>query len=227
MKKTFLCFIMCTALFIFFNNALGAEVGIKGGTGFFKTTTGNYLFGVSAGQPEVKSIISFQVGAFYSIDIAKNLVFQPEIYYVIRGTRASKFIDTSGEEYRATLKIEYIDIPVLVKYIIPWGNRIKPILFAGPYIGFRLNAAYFDEFFFRNTTEMDGKVLTANQYLGMVVGGGFEFNLKSMKLTLEGRFSFGLSSMHNPNVVHPPELIYGISNYPTDESFVFMLGIGI
>ncbi len=226
MKKTFFGFIICVTLcmFMFFNNTLLAdvEVGIKGGIGSFNITTPNYIYYITVGPPDVESIISFQAGVFCSIDISKNFALQPEIYYVMRGTRASKTIEHTPRDYKATLKIDYIEIPILLTYKMPLGNSITPILLVGPYIGFNLSAHNFGEFLFQDVIEMDYRSVISTQYLGLILGGGLEFNLKSMKLILEGRFSYGLSSI---NVLE--ERIYESKGFPTNKSFVLMLGIGI
>jgi hypothetical protein len=231
MKKTFFGFIIAVTLFIFLSNTLLADVGIKGGIGFFNLTNTNYLYGVISGPdlyaPDPKNIMSFQLGAFFSFDISKYFAFQPEIYYVMRGTRTSTFIDTSGKEYKEKLRVDYIDIPVLLKYKIPLGKMIKPILFIGPYLGFRLNARSFNEHLFRNILAIDYNPAIKTQYAGFTVGGGFELNLKAMKLIFEGRYTFGITGINDANSPIPREFITEVSKYPTHQSFVLMLGIGI
>jgi hypothetical protein len=223
MKKTFFGFIICVILFVFSHNTLLADIGIKGGIGFYNLSSNPSIFSFKIGDeertPDLKSIMSFQLGAFLSFDISKYFALQPEIYYVMRGTRASEIFDIT--EVKATLKTDYIDIPLLVKFKIPSKSSIKPILFAGPYIGFRLNAQSVIEVAGQKT-EIDYKEQIKNQHMGLIVGGGIEFNFKSMKLILEGRYSFGVTSIYKRHESVP---ISNIELIP--HSFVLMLGIGI
>ncbi len=210
---------------MFFNHTLLAEVeiGVKGGIGSFNLASNFQLyqlqFGADVYTPGLKSITSFQVGAFISFDISKNFALQPEIYYVMRGARADEFFAVIGQEFKAKIKIDYIEIPLLLKYKTPLAHRMKPILFAGPYIGFRLNA-YHTVGLIELEREGDYKEQVKNQYLGLVVGGGIEFNLKSMKLILDGRYSFGVTSILEPESVQPDQRLM-------PHSFVLMLGISI
>lgn len=223
MKKTFFSFIICVILFVFSHKPLLAEVGIKGGIGFYNMSSDPPIFAFKIGDderiPDLKSIMSFQAGAFWWFDISKYLALQPEIYYVIRGTRASEIFDAT--EVKATLKIDYLDIPLLIKFKIPSKSSIRPILFAGPYIGFRLNAQSVIEVAGQET-EIDYKELIKNQYMGLIVGGGIEFNFKSMTLILEGRYSFGVTSIYKR-----PESVPISNRELIPHSFVLMLGIGI
>ena len=177
--------------------------------------------------PDPKNIMSFQLGAFFSFDLSDHFAIQPEIYYVMRGTRTSAFIDTLDKEIKLKLKVDYIDIPVLLKFKIPVGNKIKPFLFIGPYMGIRLNARSFYENLFRNPAEVNYNTAIQSQYVGLVVGGGFEFKLKSMKLILEGRYNLGISGINSASSPVPKEYITEVSLYPTHRSFVLMFGIGI
>jgi hypothetical protein len=231
MIKTLFCFIIAVTLFIFLSHTLVADVGIKGGIGFFNLTTTNYLYGIISGPdlyaPDPKNIMSFQLGAFFSFDISKYFAFQTEIYYVIRGTRTSEYIDAIGKEIKLKLKVDYLEIPFLLKYKIPLGKMTRPIIFFGPYLGLRRNARSFYEGLFRKIVEVDYNPAIKNQYAGLIVGGGFEFNLKSMTLILEGRYTFGITGINDMNSPIPREFITEISKYPTHQSFVLMIGIGI
>ena len=75
-------------------------------------------------------------------------------------------------------------------------------------------------FAFQLEIEGDYKEQVKNQYAGLIIGGGFEFNLKSMKLILDGRFSFGVTSILDPEFVQPDQGLI-------PRSFVLMLGISI
>lgn len=75
----------------------------------------------------------FGVGGFLTMHLTRNLAFQPELQYVLKGSRFS--VDST----RSSVLIGYLQIPVLVKFIIPAGepNRISPHFYGGAAGGLR------------------------------------------------------------------------------------------
>jgi len=78
--------------------------------------------------------VSLTGGIFAVIPFGKHSIFQPELIYVMNGTR----IDT-GRSAVLKWNFSYIHFPMLVKYYpsaLPFGFHA----FVGPYIGFNLSA---------------------------------------------------------------------------------------
>ncbi len=101
--------------------------GLKGGVSMFKpygddVTDANYH-------------TDYAIGVFYYHPFSEIFVLQPELYYSVKGGKGE---DEGVEE---TLRLSYIDIPVLLKFNLPLeGKSWAPNLYAGPYLAFLMGA---------------------------------------------------------------------------------------
>jgi len=77
----------------------------------------------------------FGVGGFLTMHVTRNLALQPELQYVIKGTRFT--VDST----RTSVLIGYLQLPVLVKFIIPASapGGISPHFYGGLAGGLRLD----------------------------------------------------------------------------------------
>ncbi len=64
---------------------------------------------------------------------------QPEAYYTMKG--ATDKMDFQGTTVDLTYTLDYIEIPVLVKFLIPiQGSGVKPAIFAGPFFRYKYDS---------------------------------------------------------------------------------------
>ena len=78
--------------------------------------------------------IGFNLGAFAEISLSDKFIFQPELLF---STQGASFEDsTDSEAYKRTIKANYLNIPLLIKY----GVTDKFALEFGPQLGFLLSA---------------------------------------------------------------------------------------
>ncbi|MDO6435284.1 porin family protein [Flavitalea sp. BT771] len=117
MKKLALVLTVFTAS-IFGVNAQ-VQFGVKAGANFANITGGGG-----------KTLVSFNAGALVKLPLADALSLQPEVVYSGQGAKTT----ISGTDYKQTLN--YLNIPVLVKYTIPAGVFFE----TGPQIGFLMSA---------------------------------------------------------------------------------------
>src|SRR5690606_1604477 len=84
----------------------------------------------------------FSGGAYFIYRINKFLSLQPEFFYTARGFKVYYYIrqsgvDNSGKEYnsiydtRRTIRMNYLELPMLLKVSIPI-KRIQPYVLGGP-----------------------------------------------------------------------------------------------
>ncbi|MCB9070111.1 MAG: PorT family protein [Calditrichae bacterium] len=74
---------------------------------------------------DVDSRTGFAAGLFGEIGIDKMFAIQPEVYYSMQGAKSKE--DINGTTVDVTMKLDYIQIPVLFKFIIPVeGSTVKP-----------------------------------------------------------------------------------------------------
>ena len=110
------------------------EFGIIGGLSFSRLALSS-----DNALTNPKSRTAFTGGAFFTWHIGKILALQPEVLLSMKGTAASNPMQnfTTGD---LSLKLDYIEVPLLLKGYIPTGNdNWKPNIFAGPAIAWLIN----------------------------------------------------------------------------------------
>ena len=70
-------------------------------------------------------------GAFVEKQISDMLSFQPEILYIQKGAK------DSDQDVDVTLKLDYMEIPLLLKVNVPTEGDISPYLLVGPALSFK------------------------------------------------------------------------------------------
>ena len=160
MKKLFFAAIAVMAFGV--SNAQEIKYGAKGGLNIAN------IVGDDAGDANV--FIGFNAGFFVEIPVADKLIFQPEILYSAQGLKSDGIID--GYNVDATLKFNYINVPLMFKYQV--ANKFS--LEAGPYIGFLTSAKLkFDvEGLGSDTVDMKDDVKSTD--FGIGVGMNYEFS---------------------------------------------------
>jgi len=152
-------------------------IGFKGGFNMFKpygddVADASYNYG-------------FAIGGFCYCAISEIFVFQPEIYYSVKG---GKEPDGGGE---SELKLSYIDIPLLMKFNLPVeGKSWVPNIYAGPYLAFMLGA---------DIDGQDVKDVFKSTDFGLVIGAGLDFKLSegNRMLELDFRYSMGITKIYD------------------------------
>lgn len=102
------------------------KFGAKGGINLAN------LVGDDAGDANI--FLGFNAGMFVEIPVTDKLTIQPEVLYSAQGSKSEGVIE--GYNVDATLKLNYINIPVMFKYQV--ANKFS--LEAGPYVGFLTSA---------------------------------------------------------------------------------------
>jgi len=182
MKKLFSYCLVAAFLFLLVSpSILKADVqfGLRVGGNSAKLT-GNDLEDIEA---TLKSKIGFVGGIFLAFNLGKMVTIEPEILYTMKGGAVE---DTTGE-YSEKIYGDYLEIPLLIKVKLPLGS-IKPVIFAGPAVGFKLKEKY----------ELNGeelpleeKILKNNDY-GAIFGAGLDIGRHFM---IDVRYSLGLQKI--------------------------------
>src|SRR5690606_4191712 len=75
-------------------------------------------------------------GIYVTFHLTSTFGIQPEAIYSQRGADVGDGVDVD-----ATIKMDYIDIPVLLRFDIPVVGPIQPFFVAGPSFGFQSKCA--------------------------------------------------------------------------------------
>lgn len=122
-------------------------------------------------------------GLFLELDLLGPLDIQVEGLFSQKG---SKFESDAGGESSTTLS--YLEVPVLAKISIPLAPTMSYNVHAGPALGFKLSESFdpelnSDEDFYKGSD------------LGAVVGLGLKFNALVSFVTIDARYTLGLSNV--------------------------------
>jgi hypothetical protein len=159
--------------------------GVTGGVNF--ATVGGADVPSSA-----KSVTGFAGGAYLEFSIPFLFTIQPEVLYSMKGFTAEETVSILGNNYnvKATAHLNYIEVPVLIKYTFP-VPVIKPALFVGPSVGILLNAKVKGEVTGFPTQETDIKSSTTSTDFGLVFGASANIAI----LTVSARYTMGLTTL--------------------------------
>lgn len=150
----------------------------------------------------------FVAGAYLKLNIARNLAIQPEILYSQKGSSGN--VRTASTTTKRDFKIDYIEIPLLLRYTFATGGSAVPFVYAGPSIGFVTKAEVTFEAQGESST-LDMANEKSNDFC-VVFGGGVELDAGGMDVFFDARFLIGTSA--------PFEDVE-----PFDEADVFMNGL--
>lgn len=195
MKKIILSIVLCTAFG--FSNAQSIRFGVKGGLNVSNFT--GY-------QEDVKSLTGFHIGGFTELKVGKKFAIQPEFLFSTQGTTVEGFDGNSN----SSIKLNYINIPVLAKYYITDAFTVE----AGPQIGFLLSA--------KNQGD-DVHDLYKTLDFGLNIGCGYEF---TDNIALGVRYTFGLTNVADNSelsTVYPnlDDLTFKNSNFALSLAYKF------
>jgi len=173
-------------------SAQNIKLGVKGGVNIAD------LGGSDVGDTKTKS--GLIAGAFAEFMIGDMFAVQPEVLYSQKGTKAAE----AGVD--AKLKLDYIEIPVLLKVNIPIeGSKVHPNVYAGPALAIKSSC---------KLSGSDGSVsidLDCDDPLivdaigeefpikstdfGLVFGGGISFDVGGADVGVDVRYNLGLTKI--------------------------------
>ncbi len=179
-----------------------AEVSLvlKGGLNLTKwrgaesTSYKNVLPGTSEDKTFKPGLVA---GLGLRIAFIDYLALQPEFIYSMKGFRRTS--DLSGEETVLFLKVNYTEMPILLKITIPAGP-VTPNFYAGPALGIRVK--------FEGYTKTGNEKVQFDKYqkeaynnhmrlldLSIAMGAGIDFKVGSGSIILDLRYTMGLRSI--------------------------------
>jgi len=131
------------------------------------------------------------LGGFMTYQFSHMFAVQPEILYSMKGAKAD------GNGSKVTFSLNYIEIPVLVKFLIPieGDSKIYPALYAGPSIAFNVSSEYeIEQNGNSQTNNLDDE--TSSIDFGLAFGGSIAFPVTpNNQLGADFRYTFGLTSV--------------------------------
>jgi len=174
------------------NSPLSVEKGLMGGL------TAAKLWGLEANAPLWKP--GFWAGIYCIVPIANNLNIRPEFNFSMKGYRYSYVVDEASQNNRryASLKLNYLDIPVLFQFSVTLSELLNPDFFIGPCASVNLKATVSNKI----GDEVVDNVVNTVRKLDLGAIAGFRTPV-SHRLYFNLRGGCGFLTIIN--VKHPPE----------------------
>jgi len=163
MKKTIS--LLAVLMMVYCSNAQNTSFGVKAGLNIASVeATGNDLEGKAG----------LYLGGLAHIHLNQRWAFQPELVYSMQGGKDDDF----------TLKLDYVNIPLLLQYMTPEGLRLQ----TGPQIGFLVKAKQKV-----GDVEVDVKDEVETTELAWTLGAGYLF---PEGWGIDLRFNVGLTNVN-------------------------------
>ncbi len=210
------------------------EFGLRGGLSMAKLT-GDDTKGIIRLEDYDATIsgdvdqyrMGFTGGVYLMVNVTEMFGVRLEALYAMKGGKGEVegTVDYSGLEdvpftADVTFKLAYIEIPLLAVLSIPVGETAKFNAMAGPAVSFKTSAELQIElaimgYFIDQTEDIDEYVKGTD--VGGVIGGGFSFEVGQVNLFVDGRWTFGFSSIDDS----------GEDIDVKNSALSFMAGVGI
>lgn len=176
--------LLLAALGVFtFASAQAQEIrfGVKGGVNIASLGGDSYVGGVGVGS--LSSRTSFHIGGFAEIPLGGDFALQPEVLYSSEGSDWGG-IFTSGSD----LKLDYIRVPVLAKYNMPFVEGLSVEL--GPVFGVLVSDSGGEKFAWGDNAEFN----SFDVQIG--IGATYRFNFG---LEAGLRYNKGILNVYDAN----------------------------
>ena len=197
------------------SQALG--FGLKGGLNLAYQTDPGVI------PAEYKMRGDFLAGAFVSFKLFGRISIQPEFYYSRKGVLTTDRY--YSEEVRNRWEATYLELPILFKYRIGNGGKLRPALLMGPYIAYRLSAKRIQTGF-GITEEKDTTDEVWPGDYGVILAGLLEYQAGPGTVVIDLRLGWGLANVlfkggYNSWVNPPPDPAAS-----RNRTISFMIGYG-
>ena len=155
------------------------------------TASAQASFGAKAGVnlATINSVLdartSFHIGGVAEFAISEKFSFQPELLYSAQGAKVEE------DGYKVTLKMDYLNIPLMAKYYVTEGLSFE----VGPQVGFLLSAKVKEEY------DGDSETVDIKDSMNSVDFGlnfGLGYKLES-GLNFGAKYNLGLSEINEKN----------------------------
>jgi hypothetical protein len=181
--KTFLRLALPLALLIATPLHAQTTLGVKGGINIANVSTD-----ATDLPPDLDSKTGFVGGAFATFGLGSLFALQPELLYSQKGFGASE------GDLSATLGVNYIEIPVLLKAQFKLA-MLRPAIYAGPVVSFETSCNLDVVGVSVDCDSDDGFVDRKTTDWGAVFGANLDFILGPVILILDGRYQLGLTNL--------------------------------
>ena len=165
----------------------GIDMGLKAGLSTSKLTAN---FG------DTKWNSGGAAGVSLAFELSPGFAVAPELLYVRKGaTLTSTNITIGGTTYGSVetgMDLDYLELPILLRFTPATGGPLDVFVTGGPSVSVKVNEKF-------RTRGLLGLSFNSDQAenldYGLLAGGGVKLGTGSAKLTVEGRWEWGLANI--------------------------------
>lgn len=184
LKAAIVLMVLCSTQFSLYSQ-LGVKMGLQR-TGYEEMDT--------------FSLKSYKIGVFYAFHLGSRVSLQPELYFSNFGSQEYGNDRDTGDIVKQTLS--YIEFPLLVKYTVPLGSRLRPVVFGGGYFSFRVSKNIFGRIIDLAAEDYNPPfpyliyIPYAGVDSGLVMGIGLEHTGRQVDIHFDLRVNLGISDVY-------------------------------
>lgn len=178
------------------------EKGIKAGVNI-----ANSSIDIDGGTPpDLESVTGLTAGVFVSVGFGP-IAIEPDILFTAKGY---KYDTTVGAAALSVVNnFNYIEVPILLKWMIIPAGPVRPYLGAGPSIAFLMSAESKADLAGAETTQDVKDSLSSSDY-SAVLDAGISFSLGIAKVSADVRYSIGLADVDKTTGVNTKNSVISI-----------------
>ena len=176
---------------------IGLHPGLKVGV-----TVANFDYAsISSSTQALESRSKMTFGGYLRLDIGRVFSLQPELQYVPSGAKGSFVIDNgiTPTSVEGTLKMNYLELPILAKFRFPGGGALAPNFYLAPSAAVNLASKLEADLTALGLPTAEGGVdikdEVQNLLFGGAIGGGFDMRAGKGIVTLDARYSKSFSDI--------------------------------
>jgi hypothetical protein len=158
------------------------QVGLGGGVSIQK------LGGDDVRSEQVNARTGFVGGAYFQAGFSQNFGVRVETLYFMKGASAD------SADVKATVKLDYVEFPVLAVATVPVSKTARLNLFGGPTFAFNTKAEVEASLGSFSASADIGKAVKGFD-VGLTFGAGMSFDVGHVILGFDGRYGFGLETI--------------------------------
>lgn len=187
--KNFLFIMISVLTMVLFSFDLLGQFGVRVGVNHSKIN-----FAPDQNQIDYGTKMGYGFGVFYQLKSSENLVFQPEFNFMQHGSRIT--LSLVGESGSISQIFNYLQMPIMVKYIFGDTNSTNFYIQGGPYLGLgigKIISKASNNIYLLNELEFgdDDETLRRTDF-GLQLGGGLNLN---SQIFFDARYILGVADV--------------------------------
>jgi hypothetical protein len=141
--------------------------------------------------PDTESRMGLDIGGAATFPFGVTLTLQAGLSYIQKGA------NITSDEGESGIQIDYLEIPVLLKYAIQTGGSVSPHLFLGPTVAFKLGCSLdIPDTGFSGSCGEAGVPPVQSIDFGAMGGAGVEMATSDrFRVTIDALYNYGLRSI--------------------------------